>query len=75
MKQNKNHSTILIGSYGKGKSHLLLILLAIVSMERSRENDSVVSSLLNKIQSVDADAYAAAKDVWTYKVLILQVDK
>lgn len=73
VKQNKNHSTILIGSYGKGKSHLLLILLAIVSMERSRENDSVVSSLLNKIQSVDADAYAAVKDVWTNKGRFLPV--
>ena len=52
---------------------MLLILLAIVSMERSRENDSVVSSLLNKIQSVDADAYAAAKDVWTNKGRFLPV--
>lgn len=73
VKQNKNHSTILIGSYGKGKSHLLLILLAITSMERSKENDSVVRMLLKKMQSVDIDAYHLAKDVWKNKGRFLPV--
>ena len=35
----KSQSTILIGSYGKGKSHLILVLLAILSMQRNEEND------------------------------------
>ena len=50
VKKNKDHSTILIGSYGKGKSHLLLILLAIVSMQRTKENNEIVKSLLKKIR-------------------------
>ena len=45
VQQNKNQSTILVGSYGKGKSHLLLILLAIISMERTNENEKVIRSL------------------------------
>ena len=73
VKQNKNHSTILIGSYGKGKSHLLLILLAIVSMERSKENDSIVSGFLKKIQPVDVDAYKIVRDVWQNKGRFLPV--
>ena len=53
--KNKDHSTILIGSYSKGKSHLLLILLAIVSMQRTKENNEIVKSLLKKIRMVDFD--------------------
>lgn len=30
---NKEQATLLVGPYGKGKSHLLLVLLAILSME------------------------------------------
>lgn len=71
VKQNKNHSTILIGSYGKGKSHLLLILLAIVSMKRSKENDSIVKEFLKKIQSVDV--YDVVTDVWKNKGRFLPV--
>ena len=49
IKENKNQSTILVGSYGKGKSHLLLILLAIASMERTEDNNEIISALLNII--------------------------
>lgn len=55
--KNKDHSTILIGSYGKGKSHLLLILLALVSMESTKKNDKVIKPLLRKIKAVDEEAY------------------
>ena len=47
--KNKDHSTILIGSYGKGKSHLLLILLAVVSMQHIKENDGIIKCLLKKL--------------------------
>lgn len=73
VKQNKNHSTLLIGSYGKGKSHLLLILLAIVSMERSKENDGIVNAFLEKIKPIDAEIYNAAKDLWKSKRRFLPI--
>lgn len=30
---NKEQATLMVGPYGKGKSHLLLVLLAVLSME------------------------------------------
>ena len=43
---NKENATILVGPYGKGKSHLLLVLLAILTLDRN-ENDG--KELLNEI--------------------------
>lgn len=71
--KNKDHSTILIGSYGKGKSHLLLILLAIVSMQRTKENNEIVKSLLRKIKIVDEEAFEIASSVWNKKGHFLPV--
>ncbi len=53
VKQNKEQASLLIGPYGKGKSHLLLVLLAIVSMERNGANTEVVEELISKIRTVD----------------------
>ena len=39
--ENKQKETLLVGPYGKGKSHLLLVLMAILSMERVDENYAV----------------------------------
>jgi predicted ATPase len=50
--ENKSQSTVLVGSYGKGKSHLLLILLAIVSMERNADNDKTISGLIKIVNPV-----------------------
>ena len=50
---NKEQATLLVGPYGKGKSHLLLVLLAILSMERTKENDEVIKELINKVKNVD----------------------
>ena len=56
--ENKEQATLLIGPYGKGKSHLLLVLLAILSMKRSTENQVVIDNLLGKISSVDDEESA-----------------
>lgn len=50
---NKEHASLIIGPYGKGKSHLLLVLLAIVSMERTPENSEMVDKVIEKIKFVD----------------------
>lgn len=50
---NKEHASLIIGPYGKGKSHLLLVLLAIVSMERTPENSEMVDKVIEKIKVVD----------------------
>ena len=38
---NADRATILIGPYGKGKSHLLLVLLALLSGKRSEASESL----------------------------------
>lgn len=50
---NKEHASVIIGPYGKGKSHLLLVLLAIVSMERTPENSEMIDKVIEKIKVVD----------------------
>lgn len=52
---NKQHSTLLIGPYGKGKSHLLLMLLAALTLENNPKNDDLMHELGNKIKKVNAD--------------------
>lgn len=71
--KNKDHSTILIGSYGKGKSHLLLILLAVVSMQRTKENNEIIKCLLRKIKTVDEETYEIVSKVWNKKGRFLPV--
>lgn len=46
-----DNSTILIGPYGKGKSHLLLVLLALLHGEKSKTR-----CLIDKITKVDKEA-------------------
>lgn len=53
VRENKEHASLIIGPYGKGKSHLLLVLLAIVSMERTPENSEVVDKVVEKIKAID----------------------
>lgn len=50
---NKEQATLLVGPYGKGKSHLILVLLAILSMERNKENNAVIKALVKKIRKID----------------------
>lgn len=62
---NKEQATLLIGPYGKGKSHLLLVLLAILSMDRTEENNEVVSALLTKVRDVDEVGERVATEIET----------
>lgn len=51
--ENKEQATLLVGPYGKGKSHLLLVLLAILSLERSSKNEKIINQLVDKVSKVD----------------------
>lgn len=54
---NQMHSSMLIGPYGKGKSHLLLVLLAILSLDVKDSNDKeVLNKLISRIKKVDDEA-------------------
>lgn len=50
---NKEQSSLLVGPYGKGKSHLMLVFLAIVSMERTEDNSNTIKTLLSAVRKND----------------------
>lgn len=52
----KNRATTLIGPYGKGKSHLLLVLLTLVS-DYSKSDNIVINKFINKIETKDTELY------------------
>lgn len=54
-------SSILIGPYGKGKSHLLLVLLALLSKKNRKAHSEALNRLLDKLNSVDKEAANLAK--------------
>lgn len=47
---NEDNATVLIGPYGRGKSHLLLVLSAILS---GSSDDPVISELITKLSESD----------------------
>lgn len=80
--ENKEQATLLVGPYGKGKSHLLLVLLAVLTMERDAENNKIISKLMNKVSKVDEIGGAVSeliKRVWSKNkylpVLITDISK
>lgn len=68
--ENKEQATLLIGPYGKGKSHLLLVFLAVLSLGRTSENEEIIGELISKIGKVDEVGENVAnqiKKVWNRK--------
>ncbi len=50
---NKEQATLLVGPYGKGKSHLMLVLLGLISLERNDKNSLLINELKSKISSIE----------------------
>lgn len=74
--KNKEQATLLIGPYGKGKSHLLLILLSILSMKRTKANDKIICQLKEKIERVEdigIETNELITDIWENKRPFLPV--
>ena len=53
---SKNRATTLVGPYGKGKSHLLLVLITLLN-NYNEEDKKAIDSFLNKIKKVDQATY------------------
>ena len=64
VENNKRQSTLLIGPYGKGKSHLLLVLLAILSLARDKSNELLIKSLVTRIGKVDKKTGEMIVSLW-----------
>lgn len=57
--KNTEQASLLIGPYGKGKSHLFLVVLALLSMPRNEENYAIITYL----QSIIDDGSDIGKEV------------
>ena len=69
----KEQATLLVGPYGKGKSHLLLVLLAVLSLERNEENEKVIDKLCKRFSEVDEVGNEATENIrllWNRKRLL-----
>ena len=72
----KEHATLIVGPYGKGKSHLLLVLLAILSLERNKKNEKIIKELEKRFRAVDELGASAAdnlKTIWDKRKKFLPV--
>ena len=68
--ENKEQSTLLVGPYGKGKSLLMLVFLAVISMERTEENEETVARLVSAIRKNDElgnDVSQLIQTIWLEK--------
>ena len=80
--ESSNRATILIGPYGRGKSHLLLVLSALTSLDLRAKNpeekkraQDVQQELCNKISSVNKEVGSLARaivdsDIRTLPVIV-----
>lgn len=57
---NKDNATVLVGPYGKGKSHLLLILIALLY---GSDKNKTLNKLVDKIKVIDKKAGELSKEV------------
>lgn len=53
VEENRQQATLLVGPYGKGKSHLLLLLIAVLSLKRDTKNKMVIGELCKKVSGTD----------------------
>lgn len=73
IEENEQQATLLIGPYGKGKSHLLLVLLAILSLERTEKNKEIVLDVVDKVKNVNARTAKRIERIFNRKGKFLPV--
>ncbi|MEG0073635.1 MAG: hypothetical protein RR922_03715 [Clostridia bacterium] len=56
----KNRSTLLIGPYGKGKSHLFLVLLTLIN---NYTDTKQINKLINKIEELNPECACNIKEI------------
>ena len=73
-------ATVLIGPYGKGKSHLMLVLLTLLAStqlftEQAQKDEciAVLNRLIDRIEKVDVECAQLAKGILEHKKPLLPV--
>lgn len=70
--KGKNRATTLIGPYGKGKSHLLLVLITLLD-DYLEEDIVFIDKFIEKIKSIDNDLYSMIKQIRSEKKKIMPI--
>ena len=73
---NHGNATVLIGPYGKGKSHLILVWLALLAGRKTKTKDK----LIKKIEGIDQEAGNLVREIYDSNkkylpVLVSNTDK
>ncbi len=70
-------ANVLVGPYGRGKSHLLLILSAMLSLDVANtertKSQKVLKALCKKISRVNKETGALAEELYSKKIRLLPV--
>ena len=68
----KSRATTLVGPYGKGKSHLLLVLITLLN--DYEENDiKYIDEFIVKIRNIDEELYDTLKNIRERKLRLMPV--
>lgn len=70
---NEDNATVLIGPYGRGKSHLLLILASLISFGMGNISENAIDNLIDKISCTDETVGELASFIKTKKKPFLPV--
>lgn len=69
---SKNRATTLIGPYGKGKSHMLLVLITLLS-NYSVEDSKDIDNFINKVKKVDEELYEMLAQIREAKTKLMPI--
>ena len=74
VEDNKQQATLLIGPYGKGKSHLLLLMLAILSMDKNdKDNILLLKDLSKRVAKTDKETAKKIDTIIKKKIRFLPI--
>jgi len=69
---NASKATTLVGPYGKGKSHLLLVLLTLLN-NYNEEDQKIIEELLEKIKKINEQLYLKLTQIRNEKLKYMPV--
>lgn len=68
----RNRATTLVGPYGKGKSHLLLVLITLIN-DYEEEDIRHINEFIDKVKRIDSELYNMLKTLREKKIKLMPV--
>lgn len=70
--KGKNRATTLIGPYGKGKSHLLLVLITLLN-DYEKDDIKYINEFIEKTKDIDFEFYEIIKEIRQKEIKLMPV--